>query len=141
MSARGTPERTGGCKGLHPSRAETVDVDGDVVTLLGIGAALAATCLALFVRRRTTIVPHGRATALVTSGPYRLTRNPMYVSLTCFGVGVAVATNVLWSANPAASTPAARRRGPHPGRGGHAAHDLRRRVSALCRAGTTVALI
>lgn len=81
---------------IVPSSVERMAILAGV-TLLGIGLALAATCLAMFVRRRTTIFPHGNATALVTSGPYRLTRNPMYVSFTCISVGVAVATNVLWS--------------------------------------------
>ena len=32
-------------------------------------------------RARTSIIPHHSTTALVTSGPFRLTRNPLYVSL------------------------------------------------------------
>lgn len=66
------------------------------VVLIALGLGMVAGCVALFVRRRTTIVPHRRAAALVTDGPYRLTRNPMYVSLTLIYLGVVAFTNVLW---------------------------------------------
>ncbi|HEY0997587.1 MAG TPA: isoprenylcysteine carboxylmethyltransferase family protein [Gemmatimonadaceae bacterium] len=45
--------------------------------------ALFGTALAAFRRARTTIVPNRPAAAVVTTGPYRWTRNPMYVSLVC----------------------------------------------------------
>ncbi|HXD41275.1 MAG TPA: isoprenylcysteine carboxylmethyltransferase family protein [Ramlibacter sp.] len=47
------------------------------------GVVLAASGIAAFRRARTTINPHkpGEATALVSSGPYRFTRNPMYAGL------------------------------------------------------------
>jgi protein-S-isoprenylcysteine O-methyltransferase Ste14 len=35
-------------------------------------------------------------TAIVTRGPYRFSRNPMYVSLTLMLVGVGVAANIWW---------------------------------------------
>jgi protein-S-isoprenylcysteine O-methyltransferase Ste14 len=36
-------------------------------------------------------------TALVTTGPFRLTRNPLYVSLTLGYLGIAVAAQSLWA--------------------------------------------
>jgi protein-S-isoprenylcysteine O-methyltransferase Ste14 len=63
---------------------------GIVVT--GFGIALALWAVGLFARRRTTIVPHGVASTLVVRGPYRRTRNPMYVSLLIIYVGVTVWT-------------------------------------------------
>jgi protein-S-isoprenylcysteine O-methyltransferase Ste14 len=47
------------------------------------GIALAASGIVTFRRARTTINPHqpGEASALVRSGPYRFTRNPMYAGL------------------------------------------------------------
>ncbi|HXE47897.1 MAG TPA: isoprenylcysteine carboxylmethyltransferase family protein [Ramlibacter sp.] len=47
------------------------------------GVILAASGIVTFRRARTTINPHkpGEATALVSSGPYRFTRNPMYAGL------------------------------------------------------------
>jgi protein-S-isoprenylcysteine O-methyltransferase Ste14 len=52
-----------------------------VLAVAGVGADLAG--LLTFLRARTTINPlrPGGATSLVTSGIYRLTRNPMYVGL------------------------------------------------------------
>jgi protein-S-isoprenylcysteine O-methyltransferase Ste14 len=50
----------------------------------------------LFLRRKTTIIPHGRAATLVTSGPYRITRNPMYVGLALCHFGAALALGALW---------------------------------------------
>ena len=61
---------------------------------VGLGLVVAAGLMALycvgtFLVARTTIVPFGSASELVTWGPYRLTRNPMYVSLVLAYVGVA----------------------------------------------------
>lgn len=44
-----------------------------------IGAALCTWAIGLFVHSHTTVHPAGRPTALVTGGPYRITRNPMYL--------------------------------------------------------------
>ncbi len=49
--------------------------------LLVCGALLALSCLGMFMLARTTFIPFGRASTLITRGPYRLSRNPMYVSL------------------------------------------------------------
>ena len=37
------------------------------------------------------------ATALVTTGPFRFSRNPLYISLTLCYVGIALAARSLWS--------------------------------------------
>jgi protein-S-isoprenylcysteine O-methyltransferase Ste14 len=58
-----------------------------------LGLVLLVLAPAIFARTRTTIVPHGRARTLVTSGPYRFTRNPMYLGLSVVYVGAALATN------------------------------------------------
>jgi protein-S-isoprenylcysteine O-methyltransferase Ste14 len=55
-----------------------------IAVLLGIaGVLLAGWGIAVFRRARTTINPHkpGDSSALVTSGPYRFTRNPMYTGM------------------------------------------------------------
>jgi protein-S-isoprenylcysteine O-methyltransferase Ste14 len=53
------------------------------VLLAMAGVALAGSGIVTFRRARTTINPHkpGDATALVSSGPYRFTRNPMYAGM------------------------------------------------------------
>src|SRR5450631_950384 len=41
-------------------------------------------------RHHTTIVPHRAVSALVTTGPYRMTRNPMYTGLAIAYLGGAL---------------------------------------------------
>ena len=64
--------------------------------LLAIGAVLAAWSLWIFFRSRTTTVPGRKSTRLVTWGPYRFSRNPMYVSLTLVYLGEAALLRQLW---------------------------------------------
>jgi protein-S-isoprenylcysteine O-methyltransferase Ste14 len=49
--------------------------------LVGAGLGLIAWAFWHFLRLRTTPIPTGEPSALVTSGPYRYTRNPMYAGL------------------------------------------------------------
>jgi len=51
------------------------------IILFVVGAALAAWGWLVFHRAGTTRVPGQASTTLVTWGPYRFTRNPMYVGL------------------------------------------------------------
>lgn len=51
---------------------------------------------ATFLRAHTAIIPSRPAATLVTSGPYRFTRNPMYVSLAALYVGISVLFNSWW---------------------------------------------
>lgn len=71
---------------------------------LGAGAALALAGVVAVVRRRTTIVPHRPVSILVTSGPYRLSRNPMYTGLAIAYVGGALLVGSWW---PLATLPLA----------------------------------
>jgi protein-S-isoprenylcysteine O-methyltransferase Ste14 len=64
--------------------------------LLACGILLALSCITLFLLVRTTIIPHRTASKLVNRGPYRLTRNPMYVSLVLAFLGVAGILALLW---------------------------------------------
>lgn len=47
-------------------------------------------------RAGTNIDPHKPATALVVTGPFRFTRNPLYLSLTLLYMGVTALANALW---------------------------------------------
>jgi protein-S-isoprenylcysteine O-methyltransferase Ste14 len=49
-----------------------------------------------FRRARTTLIPNRPASAFVTTGPYRFTRNPMYVSLVALYLAVMVFANSWW---------------------------------------------
>jgi protein-S-isoprenylcysteine O-methyltransferase Ste14 len=61
---------------------------GIVVIALALG--LAAWGALLFRRAGTGIVPFSPATALVTRGPYRFTRNPMYLGMAGTLLGAAI---------------------------------------------------
>lgn len=60
------------------------------VALLAPGLLLDLWALALFLRARTSALPFQPATAMVARGPYRLTRNPMYLGLTLSVLGAAL---------------------------------------------------
>jgi protein-S-isoprenylcysteine O-methyltransferase Ste14 len=65
--------------------------------LITAGVILALSAVFLFFRARTHLIPNRPATTLVVAGPYRLTRNPMYVSLTAVYLGVCVLMQSLWA--------------------------------------------
>src|SRR5262245_4764946 len=44
----------------------------------------------------TNIDPARPATTIVTSGPFRFSRNPLYLSLTAIYLGLTLAFNTLW---------------------------------------------
>ncbi len=64
--------------------------------LVAVGMLMALTCLCIFVWCRTTVIPHGKAEKLITDGPYRFTRNPMYVSLVAVYLGVDGIRGEIW---------------------------------------------
>ena len=65
--------------------------------LIGVWAALSGWAMVTFSRQRTPIMPNRPATRLVTWGPYRLSRNPMYLALSALYLGVSVLVNTIWS--------------------------------------------
>ena len=79
---------------VPPALALPVRVLG--VVLLVAWLALALWAVLTFRRVGTTPNPTGRATALALEGPYRFTRNPMYLSLVFLTAGVALLVNTLW---------------------------------------------
>lgn len=66
------------------------------IAVIVLGAAILMPAPALFALRRTTIVPHRSSRSLVTSGPYRVTRNPMYLGLTTLYLGATLVANAVW---------------------------------------------
>jgi protein-S-isoprenylcysteine O-methyltransferase Ste14 len=59
--------------------------------------ALDTTAMSRFARARTPVNPMRPVKALVTDGPYRFTRNPMYVGMAILYAGIAVAAGILWA--------------------------------------------
>jgi protein-S-isoprenylcysteine O-methyltransferase Ste14 len=64
--------------------------------LFVVGALIAAWSLVIFRKARTTTVPGRASNALVTWGPYRFSRNPMYVGLSLAYLGEAGILAQLW---------------------------------------------
>jgi protein-S-isoprenylcysteine O-methyltransferase Ste14 len=64
--------------------------------LFGVGVIIAGWAQWLFRKVHTTTVPGQRSASLVTSGPYRFTRNPMYVGLTLAYLGEAGMLRQVW---------------------------------------------
>jgi len=65
--------------------------------LLLAGCGLTFWSLWLFWRARTSPLPMRPTTALVRSGPYRWTRNPMYLGMLLLYLGVALLFDVTWA--------------------------------------------
>jgi len=61
-----------------------------------IALALTGWAIATFIRLRTSVIPHRRARTLAYEGPYRLTRNPMYLGFTVLYIGIAFFANAFW---------------------------------------------
>ena len=66
------------------------------IVLFAIGASFASWSLFIFHKVRTTTTPGESSTKLVTWGPYRFSRNPMYVSLIFAYLGEAGILTQIW---------------------------------------------
>ena len=64
--------------------------------LVAGGLVLGAGAVSMLARAHTTVVPHRRASALVTGGPFRFSRNPMYSALSLITVGAAPLVGTWW---------------------------------------------
>jgi protein-S-isoprenylcysteine O-methyltransferase Ste14 len=61
-----------------------------------LGVALAVLSVRSFHVARTSVVPGEPSTALVVTGPYALTRNPIYVGFVLAYFGLAIVLTSLW---------------------------------------------
>ena len=64
--------------------------------LVLLGAGLAFWAMGLFRRARTTVLPFKAATTMVIAGPYRFSRNPIYLGMLVSYLGVALVTGLIW---------------------------------------------
>lgn len=79
---------------ISPATRHTARIAG--VVLLSAGVILAAWALTIFRRHGTTTIPGRPSARLVTWGPYRFSRNPMYVALTLAYLGEAGVLGQVW---------------------------------------------
>jgi protein-S-isoprenylcysteine O-methyltransferase Ste14 len=63
--------------------------------LIGLAVTLAFTAVRTMTRAGTNVDPYHPSTAIVSGGPYRFTRNPIYLSFTLFYTGIAAIVNSL----------------------------------------------
>lgn len=66
------------------------------VLLVAAAFALAGSAARMMRRAGTNIDPRKPATTLVVDGPFRFTRNPLYLSLTLLYGGISCLANALW---------------------------------------------
>ena len=65
--------------------------------LIALGVSIRIAGVAAFRQAKTTILPAGRATTtIVDHGPYRFTRNPMYVAMAIGYVGLTALLDSWW---------------------------------------------
>ncbi|MGH9891800.1 MAG: methyltransferase family protein [bacterium] len=64
--------------------------------VLASGVLLAIWGRGVMERAGTNVNPTLPTTALVATGPFRFSRNPLYVALTLLYIGLALLTNALW---------------------------------------------
>ena len=65
--------------------------------MVAAGIALGLWSLATMRRHRTSPMPFRPAAALVTDGPYGISRHPMYVSMVLFWSGAAILAHAPWA--------------------------------------------
>lgn len=65
------------------------------VALVSIGFFIASRAFQAMTRAHTPIDPFEPTTAIVSEGPYRFSRNPIYLSLSLAYLGIAIALNAL----------------------------------------------
>jgi len=123
MLRKNTQDRPGVAKALDASRAAPAPVIFVAVLLVGVLLSLAfpvsffprvitllvgAACFLLpfllglaalraMHRARTGVNPNRPTTVLLTGGPFRLSRNPMYLGMVVQYVGLALLFNSLWA--------------------------------------------
>jgi protein-S-isoprenylcysteine O-methyltransferase Ste14 len=70
-----------------------------LVGVVGLGGAylLAGRALRSFATVDTSPNPFEPTTAIATDGPYRFTRNPMYLGMTLAYIGLTFAIGILWA--------------------------------------------
>jgi protein-S-isoprenylcysteine O-methyltransferase Ste14 len=66
------------------------------IPLIGAGVLLARSFFRALGQAGTPISPYAASTALVTGGPYRVSRNPGYLGMALAYAGIALVSGALW---------------------------------------------
>ena len=64
---------------------------------IALGLALGFAAVRQFRRHDTSFKPHEPSTALITGGPYRYSRNPIYLALGLLYAGIGIAADGPWT--------------------------------------------
>jgi protein-S-isoprenylcysteine O-methyltransferase Ste14 len=75
----------------------TAAIETAGVFLVILGAALGFWGMLTFLRARTAIIPIKAASKLVETGPYRISRNPMYTGMSIAYLGLMLLLNWGWA--------------------------------------------
>ncbi len=67
------------------------------IGVIALSLALAFSAFRQFRRHKTSFKPHEPSTALITEGPYRYSRNPMYLALSLLYAGLSIAAAGPWT--------------------------------------------
>jgi protein-S-isoprenylcysteine O-methyltransferase Ste14 len=79
--------------GLGSANARALATGGSLAL---VGLALFAVSVREFRRAGTSVVPGEPSTVLLEGGPYRYTRNPIYISFVIFYFGLAIVLTSAW---------------------------------------------
>jgi protein-S-isoprenylcysteine O-methyltransferase Ste14 len=74
------------------------------IAIILAGVASAGSARMHFLRTGQSVIPWKPTPELIFQGPYRFTRNPMYVGLTLMQIGIGIAFDNLWISLLAAVT-------------------------------------
>ena len=66
------------------------------IVLIGLGIALMAIGIREFKRAKTDFLPIRPTVRIITTGPFRVTRNPLYLAMTLIYAGIGAAFGILW---------------------------------------------
>jgi protein-S-isoprenylcysteine O-methyltransferase Ste14 len=64
--------------------------------IVAFGLLMAISAIWQFREARTTVDPHGSVSAIVSNGPYRFSRNPIYIGLVSILIGLPLIYGNLW---------------------------------------------
>jgi protein-S-isoprenylcysteine O-methyltransferase Ste14 len=79
-----------------PFLPETVPRSWAGISVIALGLALGAWAIATLRQAGTRVETTKPTTTIVTRGPYRLTRNPIYLGMLAILIGLAIALNTAW---------------------------------------------